>query len=142
MCNNINMIAVATGKFKRSFVVKPAKFKRRFPLLGTQYDGQAKLEALLHPLHQLAGVAAVDPYLAQLLAAARQVFQQQARTIAVLHGGSRDQHRKHHPQGINQDVTLAPVCLFARIEAPYWRGALKFSSFLIKKRLICTECKA
>jgi hypothetical protein len=33
MCNNINMIAVATGKFKRSFVVKLAKFKRRFPVM-------------------------------------------------------------------------------------------------------------
>ncbi len=44
-------------------------------------------------------------------------LQARFRAIAVLHTGGRHDHREDQPEGIDEDMALAPLDLFARVIA-------------------------
>ncbi len=70
------------------------------------------------PVHQLAPIGAIHPELAQFLACAVQLLEEQPRTGWVRERGSGHNHHQQQAQRIDQEVALAPHDIFALVVAP------------------------
>ena len=73
---------------------------------------------LTDPSQQMASVGAIDPNAAQFLASAAQLLKQQACSGRVRDRGGGDDHGQQQAQGIDQQMSLASVDLFAAVVAP------------------------
>src|SRR5262245_5058002 len=70
------------------------------------------------PSHQLPPIIAINPEAAQFLAAPAQPLKQQSSPSRVRNRGGSDNDGQQQAQGIDQQMSFAPVDLFALVIAP------------------------
>jgi hypothetical protein len=70
------------------------------------------------PVYQRPSISPIRPDVPQPAKLVPEDVQESLSPVAVLHTGRRDDHRQHQPEGVNEDVPLAPLDLLARVIAP------------------------
>jgi hypothetical protein len=96
----------------------PAPFQDDKPLVRALDDLDDPGKPIQCPGDELTGVAAVGPDQLQTRKQPGQPLERQPSAIAVLNVGGVDDNRQDQPQRVDDDVTLAPDYLFARVVAP------------------------
>jgi hypothetical protein len=69
------------------------------------------------PVHQRPGIRPVSPEVPQPSILVPEDLQQRLCSIAVLHTGGRDDDGQDQPEGIDQDMPLAPLDVLVRVIA-------------------------
>ena len=87
-------------------------------VIGARDDLQGQApgsERAPNPLDQRPGIAAVGPDLLEAVEPAANRLEHELGPVAILDVGRVDDDRQEQPEGIDQDVPLAAVDLFARV---------------------------
>jgi hypothetical protein len=104
---------------KRAFYNPTLRQHRKTTLRGPALDDiEAKLPPRSQPPQppdQRTRISPIGPHAHQLAETVGQELQEPSRAIAILHAGFRHAHRQHQPQGVHQQMSLAPHQFLARV---------------------------
>ncbi|KPV54799.1 hypothetical protein SE17_01495 [Kouleothrix aurantiaca] len=87
---------------------------------------------LAHPVKQLAAIGAINPDTTQLLARSAHSLEQLARTFGIRNRGSRDDHRQHQTERVNQQVAFATLHHLAVVKAALAAHACGFDTLAVQ----------
>src|ERR1022692_950290 len=104
----------AKGAFDHPAAGQYHKFGRRIRTFDNIQDAA---EGALRPTDQYPGIAAVGPDALDASIDGQRLFEQQSRSVAILHVGWQHHDHQQQAHGIDQNVALDAVDLFARVVA-------------------------